>query len=99
GVSNLIEILAAVRGVQAAAVEGEFADAGYGDFKGAVAAAVIDYLAPVRERYQALRGEEAALEATLEAGAARASAMAAQTLADVRERMGVGPPRRELALP
>jgi tryptophanyl-tRNA synthetase len=48
GVSNLIEILAAVRGADPAAVERELADARYGDLKGAVAEAVTAYLAPVR---------------------------------------------------
>jgi tryptophanyl-tRNA synthetase len=95
GVSNLIEILAAVRGVGPEAIESELVDARYGELKGAVAAAVVDYLAPVRERYDALRRDEQALEAILAAGAERASAIAADTLADVRERMGVGAPRRE----
>jgi tryptophanyl-tRNA synthetase len=95
GVSNLIEILAAVRGAEPDAIESELADARYGDLKAAVAAAVVDYLAPVRERYEALRRDEQALEAILAAGAERASAIAAATLADVRERMGVGTPRRE----
>ncbi len=99
GVSNLIDVLAAVRGIDPAAVESEFAEARYGDFKTAVAAAVIDYLAPVRERYQQLRADEAALEAMLEDGAGRARAIAAGTLEDVRERMGVGAPRRERAVP
>jgi tryptophanyl-tRNA synthetase len=99
GVSNLIDILAAVRGIDPAAVESEFAEMRYGDFKTAVAAAVIDYLAPVRERYQQLRAEEAALEAILEDGAGRARAIAAATLQEVRERMGVGAPRRQRALP
>jgi tryptophanyl-tRNA synthetase len=98
GISNLIEILAAVRSVAPADVESEFADARYGDFKKAVAAAVVDYLAPVRERYEELRADEAALQRTLQAGAERASAMAAETLADVRLRMGVGAPRREVPL-
>jgi tryptophanyl-tRNA synthetase len=93
GITNLIEILAAVRGVDPAAVEDEFADSRYGEFKTAVAAAVVDYLAPVRERYEQLRGDEDALEAILADGAARAEAIAAETLADVRERMGVGGPR------
>ena len=51
---------------------------------------MVDYLAPVRERYTDLRADEPALEAVLADGAARARAIAAQTLADVRERMGVG---------
>ena len=91
GVTNLIEILAAVRGTSAEAIEQEFAGARYGDFKVAVGEAVVDYLAPVRERYAALRADPAGLEETLAAGADRARALAAETLTDVRERMGVGP--------
>ncbi len=98
GVSNLIEILAAVRGVEPSAVEAELADARYGELKGAVAAAVVDYLAPVRERYAELRGDEQALEAILADGAERARAIAGETLADVRERMGVGAARRGRAV-
>jgi len=92
GVSNLIEILAAVRAVDPAAVESDFAESRYGDFKVAVASAVVDYLAPVRERYEQLRADEAMLEAILADGAVRARELSSQTLADVRERMGVGAP-------
>jgi tryptophanyl-tRNA synthetase len=99
GVSNLIEILAAVRGVAPAAIEAEFAEARYGELKSAVAAAVIDYLAPVRERYEHLRADQSALEEILQDGARRAQAIAAVTLADVRERMGVGAPRQERSVP
>jgi tryptophanyl-tRNA synthetase len=92
GIGNLIEILAAVRGTTPDVVEAEFADARYGDFKGAVAAAVVEYLAPVRSRYTELRADEAELERVLAQGAGRAREIAAPTLADVRLRMGVGPP-------
>jgi tryptophanyl-tRNA synthetase len=94
GVSNLIEILAAVRGVDPAAVETELKDARYGELKAAVAAAVIDYLRPVHERYGDLRSDEAALESILAGGAEKARETAAGTLADVRDRMGVGAPSR-----
>jgi tryptophanyl-tRNA synthetase len=93
GVSNLIEILAAVRGVRPEDVEGELAQARYGELKGATAAAVIEYLQPVRERYTQLRADEAGLEAILERGAVSARAIASETVADVRELMGVGAPR------
>jgi tryptophanyl-tRNA synthetase len=93
GITNLIDILAAVRGVPQQQIESEFADAGYGDFKAAVAAAVIDYLTPVRERYNELHADRGALEAVLAAGAARAREIASGTLADVRHAMGVGSPR------
>ncbi len=94
GVSNLIEILAVARGMAPEQVEAEMRDArGYGELKTAVAEAVIEMLAPVRERYVELRADEPALEAVLAGGSARARTIAAQTLAEVRERMGVGPRR------
>jgi len=93
GISNLIDIAAAVRGVDPAAIESEFAGSGYGDFKAAVADEVVAYLTPVRERYEELRSQEAALEAILADGAGRARAIASDTVADVRDVMGVGPPR------
>jgi tryptophanyl-tRNA synthetase len=98
GIGNLIEILAAVRGSDPAAIESEFAGARYGEFKTAVAAAAVDYLAPVRERYEQLRDDEDALERILADGAARAEAIAVEPLADVRELMGFGGPRRARAV-
>jgi len=92
GIANLIEILSVVRGVSPEEVEREFDGSGYGDFKEAVADEVVAYLAPVRERYGELRADEAALEEALAAGAEKARAIAAHTLADVRQRMGVGTP-------
>ena len=94
GISNLIEILAAVRSVEPETIEQEFDGQGYGAFKQAVADAVTAYLAPVRERYDELRSDEDQLEATLIAGAEKARTIAADTLADVRQAMGVGEVRR-----
>lgn len=92
GISNLIEILAAVKGVLPQEIEETCASLRYGEFKLLVAEAVTSYLAPVRERYTALRADEAALERVLGSGAERARAIAGETMADVRERMGVGAP-------
>ena len=60
GIANLIQILAVARGTSEDEVERDFEGSGYGDFKGAVAEAVVDLLAPVRERYEELRPDEAA---------------------------------------
>jgi tryptophanyl-tRNA synthetase len=91
GVSNLIEIFAAVKGATPEEIERELSSARYGELKQVVADAVVNYLAPVRERYGELRSDEAALEAVLADGAERARGLAADTLADVRAAMGVGP--------
>jgi tryptophanyl-tRNA synthetase len=96
GISNLIDILAVVRGADPVEVEREFDGSGYGEFKGAVAEALVDYLAPVREHYEKLRPDEARLEGILATGAERAREIATDTLADVREAMGVGPNRTGL---
>jgi tryptophanyl-tRNA synthetase len=90
GVTNLIDVLAVAREADPAEIEREFGGAGYGDFKKAVAGAVVEMLAPVRERYAELRPDQAALEEALAAGAEKARAIAAPTLAEVRARMGVG---------
>ena len=93
GISNLIEILAAVRGGTTEDVEAEFASSRYGDFKVATGEGVVEYLRPVRERYAGLRADEPELERLLGLGAEKARAIAAATLADVRQAIGVGPAR------
>jgi tryptophanyl-tRNA synthetase len=94
GISNLIEILAAVRGSSQEEIEAEFDGSGYGAFKQAVAESVVDYLAPVRERYAELRADEAELERIFRTGAEKARAISSLTVADAREAMGVGPVRQ-----
>jgi tryptophanyl-tRNA synthetase len=90
GISNLIEILAAVRSTRPEEVEREFNGSGYGAFKQAVADAVVEYLTPVRERYETIRADEAGLERTLAEGAEKARAIAGETVTDVRQAMGFG---------
>jgi tryptophanyl-tRNA synthetase len=94
GISNLIEILSAVRGTPREEIEREFDGSGYGAFKQAVADAVVDYLTPVRQRYDAIRGDESKLEQILGEGAEKARSLAADTVTDVRQAMGFGPVRQ-----
>jgi tryptophanyl-tRNA synthetase len=93
GISNLIEILAAVKGETPESVEKEYAQAlGYAGFKEDVGRAVVEYLAPVRGRYAEIRADETGLERVLAQGAEKARAISSHTVALARERMGVGPP-------
>jgi tryptophanyl-tRNA synthetase len=94
GITNLIEMLAVVRQTSPEAVESEFEGQGYGTFKQAVAEGLVEMLGPVRERYTDLRADPDGLEATLAAGAELARAIATDTMGQVREVMGIGPPRR-----
>jgi tryptophanyl-tRNA synthetase len=92
GISNLIDVMSIIRGVDPGEIEREFDGEGYGAFKQAVADAVVEYLRPVRERYNELRPDEAGLERTLLEGAERAHSIAHGTLAEVRAKMGFGTP-------
>jgi tryptophanyl-tRNA synthetase len=91
GITNLIEILAVAGGRSPESVEREFQGQGYGVFKEVVGDAVVDLLAPVRERYAELRPDEQGLEHTLGEGAVRARSIASGVLREVQQAMGVGP--------
>jgi tryptophanyl-tRNA synthetase len=52
---------------------------------------VVELLRPVREGYEALRPDERTLEEILARGAGKARAIASKTVAEARERMGIGP--------
>jgi tryptophanyl-tRNA synthetase len=98
GITNLIEILAIVRGVSPEAIEAEYPGSQrYGDFKTTVGEEVAEWLRPVRERYAELREDTAAIEAILATGAEKAKALAEPVVQDVREAMGVGPSVRSAA--
>ena len=94
GVSNLLTILSVATDTSVPELEQSFEGKGYGDFKGAVADAVVSLFAPVRERYAELMADPAHLDAVLADGAARASEVARRTMADVRDRVGLLRPLR-----
>jgi tryptophanyl-tRNA synthetase len=88
GVSNLLDLYAvATDGTPQAAAE-EFAGQGYGALKGAVADAVVEFLRPVRERYDELAQDPGEIERHLRAGAAIANEIASGVLERVRAAAG-----------
>jgi tryptophanyl-tRNA synthetase len=88
GVSNLLEILSVASGRTIADVEVGYDGKGYGDLKGDTAEAVVELFRPIRERYDALRADEAELRRLLRLGADKARELSAPTLRQMYERMG-----------
>jgi len=88
GVSNLIEIMAVSTGSSISEVEAQFDGQGYGAFKEGVAEAVVELLAPIQERYNALRADEGELRRMLAQGADKAREASAPILETMYERMG-----------
>ena len=65
----------------------------YGELKPAVADAVVAELNPIRERREELAAHPERVEEALETGAKRARAVAVNTMAEVRDRLGLRPHR------
>ena len=91
GISNLLTIYSALSGSKVADIEKEFEGKGYGDFKGAVAEVVTNYLAPIRKQTLELLDDRSHLEKILKAGAQKAEVVADKTLADVYNKVGLIP--------
>ncbi len=88
GVSNLLELFAAVTDQTIEQAEAHFDGARYGDFKKGVAEAVVETLSPMRERYLELKADPAAVEEALGKGADKARAIASDTVAKAKDAMG-----------
>jgi tryptophanyl-tRNA synthetase len=87
--ANLVGIYAAVTGESVEQVLARFAGQGFGQFKPALGDALVALLAPLRKRLDELRGDPAELDRILAAGAERARALAAPTLAEAYRAVGL----------
>jgi tryptophanyl-tRNA synthetase len=86
---NLVGIMGELTGETTEAVLARFAGQGFGAFKPVLAEAAIALLAPLRDRLVELRRDTAALDAILDAGAEKAAALAAPTLAEAYRAVGL----------
>ena len=94
GISNLLGIHSAISGESVSELEQRFEGAGYGALKGEVADVVVSAIEPIRNRTEELLSDPVELDSLLADGAARAAAVAEQTLANVYERIGFLKPVR-----
>jgi tryptophanyl-tRNA synthetase len=92
GVTNLIDILSVVTGAAPEAIESRYDGQGYGGFKADVAEALVELLAPIQTRFAELRGDPTELRGILAKGAAKAHAVAAETLERAYANVGFVPP-------
>ena len=89
GISNLLTIMSVATGSTVEQLVAEFDGKGYGDFKAAVADAVIAMFAPVRSRFDELIADPGYLDQVLREGAKTAGAVASATMVTVRDRIGL----------
>ncbi|MBV8857770.1 MAG: tryptophan--tRNA ligase [Acidobacteria bacterium] len=86
-VTNLLSIYQLLTGQTPEQIEAHFAGKGYAQLKGDLADAAIAFLQPYQERVRSISDEE--LSRILREGADKARAIAAETLRQVKERMGI----------
>ena len=89
GVSNLLSILSACTGADPSTVGEQYSQ--YGPLKADTAAAVVDVLTPVQERYHELVSDEPELRRVLAAGATKARSVAGATMQRARAAVGLLP--------
>ncbi|MBE7038599.1 MAG: tryptophan--tRNA ligase [Ruminococcaceae bacterium] len=88
GINNLITIYSAITKKSNEEIEAEFDGKGYGDFKMAVAEAIIEELKPIQQRYDELIKDKAYIEQIYTNGAKIAQSLARRTLSKVHRRVG-----------
>ena len=88
GINNLLEIYSAITGLSFEQIEQEFDGKGYGEFKTAVAEAVVDTLRPIQQKFGELIKDRPYLEKMMAEGAGRAAAVAKRTLDKALKKMG-----------
>ncbi|GAA1473208.1 tryptophan--tRNA ligase [Corynebacterium felinum] len=94
GVSNLLVIQSSLTGTSIDDLVAGYQGQGYGALKADTAAALEAFVTPLRQKYTMYMDDPAELENVLAAGAEKARAVAAKTLADVYDRVGFLPPKR-----
>ncbi|MBI2587671.1 tryptophan--tRNA ligase [Candidatus Amesbacteria bacterium] len=87
GIYNLMEIYSLVTGRGPQEVENEFSGKGYGEFKKAVAEAVVEFLEKLQQKYRDLRGS-GKLEKILENGAKKSYELSHRKLSEVCKKIG-----------
>ena len=88
GINNLMSIYSACTGLDYAQIEKDFDGKGYGDFKVAVAEAVIECIKPIQDEYFRLINDKAYLEDCAKLGREKASYTAQKTLRKVMKKVG-----------
>jgi len=91
GISNLMSIYASVTNKSFEEIEAEFEGKGYGDFKMAVAEAVVETLKPIQQKHKELMENKDYLDEIMKSGAEAASRLANKTLSKVHKKVGLIP--------
>lgn len=89
-ITNLLNIFAAFSDKSIENLEKEFEGKGYGEFKEALAQAIIDHLSPIQKKYNELMGDQEKLKKILTSGADGLKDEAQKNISEIKLRIGLG---------
>ncbi|MFB7054582.1 tryptophan--tRNA ligase [Streptomyces vinaceus] len=91
GVSNLLTIYSTLTGESVPDLEARYEGKGYGALKTDLAGVMVDFVTPFKQRTQEYLDDPETLDSILAKGAEKARAVAAETLAQAYDRLGLVP--------
>ncbi|MBP2032626.1 tryptophanyl-tRNA synthetase [Clostridium algifaecis] len=94
GIKNLINILIAIQGTTAEAVEKKYENVGYAEFKNDVAEAIIGELKPIQDKVNKYLQDKDYLEEIYKKGAEKAYYVSNKVLRKMQKKIGFIPPAR-----
>ncbi|RDI47772.1 tryptophan--tRNA ligase [Falsibacillus pallidus] len=93
GVSNLLSIYSILSGKSIEELEAAYENKGYGDFKGDLAALVVETIKPIQDKYNELMASSE-LDEILDKGAEKANRAASKMIKKMENAMGLGRKRK-----
>lgn len=90
GVSNLLSIYGAIKGISPEAAQNDFSGMGYGALKDGVTEAVLSVLVPLQQKYNEIRSDKAFLNEIMQNGSEKAAYTANKVLSKVYKKVGFG---------
>jgi tryptophanyl-tRNA synthetase len=88
GIANLMTLYSVATGIKLETLDAEFETFSYGEFKSKVADAMVEYLSPIRDKYEDLLKNKDFLNSIIKSGAEKATYQANKTLRKVYKKVG-----------
>lgn len=89
GINNLVTIYAALANLSPAAIEAQYINQGYGQFKQDLAELIISHLEPIQSKYELLLQDKNHLMELINQGKEKATVIANQTLFTAKQNIGL----------
>ncbi|MEK7096351.1 MAG: tryptophan--tRNA ligase [Patescibacteria group bacterium] len=89
-INNLLNIYSEITGKEVTQIEAEYKGRSYSDFKEGLSNVIIEFIGPFQEKYNRILSDRKKIKTILDGGSRKAEAIAKETLAKTKQKMGLG---------